>query len=594
MDSVTADKTNNTGMSSSDHGHGVSNVTTTVTFSSSFSFIVTISATTTVTTPLITSFSNLEIPTSSASFTFASQHSMVPPKPPLSTLADAHHRGQQQQLALLELIVERLLATGRPTAVLEQKLGELERLVMDVDWRRATNDENSLFGATRLAAWQLKLARWWAEYAQLIHEEHQHQQQQTSSGAATISNHHHHRHHLDHHFGIDMDSLSAAELLLTDSLPTKWSLAVDRLFTESAEDLLRSSSSSRNNNNKQQQNIVSQTPPVTTANFEQEQEKRNRRRTAAALAYILFIPEYAPDAHHRRGPPPPPPEIIAKSTTTATLNNSNNNKSKNNASSSKKNYRKIELSSFASKEEKKKRKEKRKHPIRFANAYITDIAALKSLLQLLTNANHQAAPFRYNAHLAQELFEAAFTRLCPALQGRFTTRYPFPGQAMLHTLNRFLRDLIVEHYSRVKQQKQVERLMSPRTPSSASFSSKFSSPSSTTSSSQGRGSYASALCVTPKQQQAQQPSSSTSTISTDPVAFPPLPPAHIPFCRYCKEGGHRLEQCAALAGTLCFRCNGFGHSAGKCPEKKKQQQQQGSVWGGNCNNNSSSFSSSKK
>ena len=571
---------------------------------------------------------------------------MVPPKPPLSTLADAHHRGQQQQLALLELIVERLLATGRPTAVLEQKLGELERLVMDVDWRRATNDENSLFGATRLAAWQLKLARWWAEYAQLIHEEHH--QQQTSSEAA-ISNHH--RHHLDHHFGIDMDSLSAAELLLTDSLPSKWSLAVDRLFTESAEDLLRLQQQQQQQQEQQQQqqeqqqqqqlqNIVSQTPPVTTANFEQEKEQEQEEQqhqqwpTSFSSLNTPLTPTTAevlsfnssPSRQRHSTPKPsllgPPPEIIVKSTTTDTLNNSNNNKSKN--SSSKKNYRKIELSSFSSKEEGKEESpdQIRQRLLAEINAHqvittssssksaskhhryhiledITDIAALKSLLQLLTNANHQAAPFRYNAHLAQELFEAAFTRLCPALQGRFTTRYPFPGQAMLHTLNRFLRDLIVEHYSRVKQQKQVERLMSPRTgpaSSSSAFSSKFSSPSSTTSSSQGRGSYASALCVTPKPQQGQQqqPSSSTSTISTDPVAFPPLPPAHIPFCRYCKEGGHRLEQCAALAGTLCFRCNGFGHSAGKCPEKKKQQQQQGSVWGGNCNNNSSSFSSSKK
>ena len=562
-----------------------------------------------------------------------------PPKPPLSTLADAHHRGQQQQLALLELIVERLLATGRPTAVLEQKLGELERLVTDVDWRRATNDESSLFGATRLAGWQLKLARWWAEYAQLIHEEHQHhqQQQQTSSGApATISNHH----PLDHHFGIDMDSLSAAELLLTDSLPNKWSLAVDRLFTESAEDLVRRQQQQQEEQQRQQQqqNIVSQTPPVITANFEQEKENKQEQEeeqqqqwpTSFSSLNTPLTPTTAevlsfnssPSRQRHSTPKPsllgPPPEIIVKSTTTDTLNNSNNNKSKN--SSSKKNYRKIELSSFSSKEEGKEEspdqirqrllaeinahqvititsssKSSSKHHRYHILEDITDIAALKSLLQLLTNANHQAAPFRYNAHLAQELFEAAFTRLCPALQGRFTTRYPFPGQAMLHTLNRFLRDLIVEHYSRVKQQKQVERLMSPRTPSSASFSSKFSSPSSTTSSSQGRGSYASALCVTPKPQQSQQqqPSSSTSTISTDPVAFPPLPPAHIPFCRYCKEGGHRLEQCAALAGTLCFRCNGFGHSAGKCPEKKKQQQQQqGSVWGGGSNNNSS-FNSKK-
>lgn len=147
-----------------------------------------------------------------------------------------------------------------------------------------------------------------------------------------------------------------------------------------------------------------------------------------------------------------------------------------------------------------------------SNCNLLDIDALKSLLHLTTFVDKEAAVYRYNTQFQDALFEGAFEKLSVSIQRRFNQEHPYPGQRMLYVLNRFLKDVIIWYY-----QKEGHR---------------------------------------------QQKAVTTALVS--------LPMSPQPTCRYCRQIGHVKDTCEALAKTLCFTCNAYGHSSSKCPRKKAE------------------------
>src|SRR5699024_4518189 len=132
-----------------------------------------------------------------------------------------------------------------------------------------------------------------------------------------------------------------------------------------------------------------------------------------------------------------------------------------------------------------------------------DIEGAKSLLQLATSADREAAAYRYSAPLQEQLFEVAFGRLSEELRRRFAASYPYPGQRHLNLLGRLLKDAIIE-YSHHRRRKALNISSSPK------------------------------------------------------PRMPPRPPmphhrkeVGDQLCWFCRQGGHRVEECRVLAGTLC-------------------------------------------